>query len=391
MAPVIVLDQYYLAITFLISLGLQGALFAICFGFQTDKLTDLGGSINFFIIALFTLLAGDTFYARNIVASYVNCTSTSYSRARSLMISDIDSDPLTFDSVFVMVWSFRLGAFLFYRVMKTGKDGRFDEMRSAVTKLGGFFLFQLFWCWTVSLPLTILNSPAVSDPARGGGNVKFGTASDIIGIILWVVGYSLEVMADSQKFRFKFNNPQKGAINDKGVWGWSRHPNYAGEIILWWGMYALCIAPATHNAASPGGRKALIASVVGPIFISRKSSQVLAPPRRQADPLNDVIRHTSVLLYFVSGLPQSEKPTQKKYYLMSHGLDPESGDKWAEYKAYLNRTSILFPLPPAVYRPLPKWVKQYVLFDAPMYRFDEHEEGKEAVEEQRKNRAENDD
>ncbi|SGZ08639.1 BQ5605_C030g10807 [Microbotryum silenes-dioicae] len=343
MSPVTVLDQYYLAITFLISLGLQGALFAICFIFQTDKVTDLGGSINFFILALFTLLAGNTYYARNIVAS-----------------------------VYVMVWSFRLGAFLFYRVMKTGKDGRFDEMRSAVTKLGGFFLFQLFWCWTVSLPLTILNSPAVSDPARGGGNVKFGTASllfvlaqDIIGIILWVVGYTLEVMADQQKFTFKFNNSQKGAINDKGVWGWSRHPNYAGEIILWWGMYALCIAPATHGVASSGGRNALIASVVGPIFIS-------------------------LLLYFVSGLPQSEKPTQKKYYLMSHGVDPESGDKWAEYKAYLNRTSILFPLPPALYRPLPKWVKQTILLDAPMYRFDEHKEGKEAVEEQRKKMAQSD-
>lgn len=68
MAPVIILDQYYLAITFLISLVLQGSLFIVSFTFQTDKFTDVGGSANFFLLAIFTLCAGGTYYARNIVA-----------------------------------------------------------------------------------------------------------------------------------------------------------------------------------------------------------------------------------------------------------------------------------------------------------------------------------
>lgn len=68
MSPAHVLDDYYLAITFLISLALQGSLFAISFTLQTDKLTDAGGSVNFFILALFTLIAGNTYYARNLVA-----------------------------------------------------------------------------------------------------------------------------------------------------------------------------------------------------------------------------------------------------------------------------------------------------------------------------------
>ena len=60
---------------------------------------------------------------------------------------------------------------------------------------------------------------------------------DIIGVILWVLGFLLEVLADQQKFSWKQRpGKAKGAINDEGVWGFSRHPNFAGEIILWWGI-----------------------------------------------------------------------------------------------------------------------------------------------------------
>lgn len=135
-----------------------------------------------------------------------------------------------------MVWSVRLGGFLFYRVLKTGKDGRFDDMRGKLVSLGGFFTFQLLWAWTVSMPLTFLNSPKVSDPSIGGGDVKFGTASDIVGIVIWALGFALEVVGDQQKFNFKMSKPEKGAINDRGVWRFTRHPNFMGEIALWWGM-----------------------------------------------------------------------------------------------------------------------------------------------------------
>lgn len=112
-----------------------------------------------------------------------------------------------------MIWSARLGGFLFFRVLKTGKDGRFDEMRQHFLRFAGFWVFQLFWCWTVSLPLTILNSPKVSDPVGGGGNVKFGTAGDIIGLIMWVIGFGIEALSDQQKWNFKSSKPPQGAIN----------------------------------------------------------------------------------------------------------------------------------------------------------------------------------
>jgi hypothetical protein len=67
---------------------------------------------------------------------------------------------------------------------------------------------------------------------------------------------------------------------------------------------------------------------------------------------------------------------------------PEAkNDIWANYKAYLSRTSILIPVPPALYKPLPGWLKKTLLFDLPMFNFDEKKDGDEALEEERKKRA----
>lgn len=78
-----------------------------------------------------------------------------------------------------------------------------------------FWVFQLFWCWIVSMPVTILNSPAVV-----GSNdvVAFGTASDVVGIIMWGIGFLLEVVADQQKYNYKSARPARGSIMNTGVW-----------------------------------------------------------------------------------------------------------------------------------------------------------------------------
>ena len=101
-------------------------------------------------------------------------------------------------------------------------------------------------------------------------------------------------------------------------------------------------------------------------------------------------------LMFLSGLPTAEKPSAKKHYLMSYSPDsntpsserfsnPEpKNDHWANYKKYLAKTSILIPIPPQLYKPLPEFVKRSVLLDFPMYRFDERKDGQEALEEERK-------
>lgn len=86
-----------------------------------------------------------------------------------------------------------------------------------------------------------------------------------------------------------------------------------------------------------------------------------------------------------SGLPTAEKPTAKKFYLLSHGAhaQDEFSNAWRGYKVYLKKTSILIPLPPALYRHLPEIIKRSILLDFPLYRFDEDNDGPIARDEER--------
>ncbi|KAF9054321.1 hypothetical protein BJ165DRAFT_1337417 [Panaeolus papilionaceus] len=317
MSPVEALDKYYLSLTLLVTVGYQMMGFAIAWTLQFDKITDFTGGSNFFLLALLTLLIGNTFHARNIIAS-----------------------------VLVMVWATRLAGkssrrFLLFRVLKMGSDTRFDEIRSHFWK----FLGQILWIWIVSLPLTILNSPAVVDTNAGGPNPSFGTSRDIAGVILWALGFFIETIADAQKYYFKsINAVPKGHPFRKGVWAWSRHPPYFGEMMCWWGIWILCLSPTTNGALPSASRSAQYGSIVSPIF-------------------------TVLLLMFASGIPTAEKPTAKKFYLMSVGSAPQDEQAWDRYHAFLNETSILIPLPPALYRPLPTWLKRTLLLDFPIYQF----------------------
>lgn len=102
-------------------------------------------------------------------------------------------------SLFVMAWGLRLSGFLLFRILKTGKDDRFDDMRNHFFKFFGFWVYQMFWVWIVSLPVTILNSPNVSYSPNGGGSSDFNAPTDIIGVILFAIGFVTEVVADMQK------------------------------------------------------------------------------------------------------------------------------------------------------------------------------------------------
>ncbi len=134
-----------------------------------------------------------------------------------------------------MVWGLRLSAFLLFRILKTGKDDRFDDKRDKFFPFLGFWVFQMIWVWTVSLPITVLNSPNVTrfpQPA-------FGTGRDIAGVVLYAIGFTMESVSDIQKYLFRSRNTDKSAICDKGFFSWSRHPNYFGEIIIQFGKLVL--------------------------------------------------------------------------------------------------------------------------------------------------------
>lgn len=102
-------------------------------------------------------------------------------------------------SLFVVIWGLRLSGFLLFRILKSGKDSRFDDKRDHFFKFLGFWVFQMFWVWTVSLPVTILNSPNISDASKGGGNSSFHAPTDIIGVVFFALGFVIETVADFQK------------------------------------------------------------------------------------------------------------------------------------------------------------------------------------------------
>jgi len=333
---VFVLDHYYLLVTLLVTVGYQLLGFFIAWTLQFDKITDFTGGSNFFIVALVTLLFGNTFYTRNIVAT-----------------------------IFQLVWALRIAGFLLFRVLKTGSDNRFDEIRGHFWKFAGFWVGQILWVWLVSLPVIILNSPAISR-ASPNPNPAFGTAGDIVGIILWVTGWLIESIADAQKYRWKSATPKprKDAIIQQGLWRFSRHPPYFGEILCWWGIWALCLAPSTNGSIPSHAKSAQYASIISPLF-------------------------TMILLIFGSGLPPSEKPTAKKYYLLAFGprssnTNSEHGDEyegaWRAYKEYRARTSVLVLMPQGVWKRLPGFIK-VLLGELPMFKFDEGTDGSKAVEE----------
>jgi steroid 5-alpha reductase family enzyme len=277
-----------------------------------------------------------------------------------------------------MLWAFRLSAFLFYRILKTGSDSRFDDKRDKFFSFLGFWVFQMIWVWTVSMPVTILNSPNVLQYRQP----RFNKASDIIGVIIFALAWGLEAISDIQKYRWKNSAAGKepGAVADIGFWKYSRHPNYFAEIMAQVGtcslssdiilhtqimclctdilpaIYIIAVTPTSYRFVprGTGASAALFASCVGWILLT-------------------------VLLLFISGLTLQERPGAKKRY--------EKGDNWPAYEKYLNETSILFPMPKFIWRNLPVWVKRTVGLEFPIYVFDPKKHAD--MDKVRENRAEN--
>ncbi|KAF3793888.1 hypothetical protein EJ110_NYTH08803 [Nymphaea thermarum] len=278
-----VLDSHFLALTAIVTIGYQFLFFVVTAFLRFDKVTDFAGSTNFVILAILTLCVRGVWHFRQVVLSLL-----------------------------VVAWGLRLGLFLLMRILNWGEDRRFDDMRNNLGKLAVFWIFQAVWVWTVSLPVTIVNA---SDMNPG---VK---AQDIIGWIMWVVGFSVEATADQQKLQFKNSPGNRGNWCNVGLWKFSRHPNYFGEILLWWGIFV---------ASTPVLEGAEWLVVVGPAFLT-------------------------LLLLFISGIPLLEDSSDKRF-----------GTR-ADYLLYKKVTSPLVPLPPTVYGELPAWLKTYFLFEFPMY------------------------
>jgi steroid 5-alpha reductase family enzyme len=247
-----------------------------------------------------------------------------------------------------MAWGARLSSFLLFRILKTGKDDRFDDKRDYFFKFLGFWAFQMLWVWTVSLPVTILNCRNVTKY----GQPDFGTACDIAGAIIYSIGLFMESISDVQKYRFCSKHQLDGAVCNVGLFKYTRHPNYFGEIIIQFctyltlrlsytlmsvAIFIIAVSPAANGYTKDGGYKALYASILGPFFLT-------------------------MLLMFVSGLNLQERPGAKKWY--------ERGINWPAYANWLQETSILIPFPPQLYKRMPVLLKRTIFLEFPIYVFD---------------------
>ena len=191
----------------------------------------------------------------------------------------------------VAIWSLRLGSFLFKRVKKAGRDTRFIEMKK------DFFWF--FLTWNLSALWVFLSYVAgiVAVTSKYSYELSFTEIIFcIFGFFVWLIGFLIEVIADNQKKKFKEDIKNKDQFISHGLWSWSRHPNYFGEIILWLGISII---------AFPIFRGWDYISLISPIFVY-------------------------YLLVNVSGIPMLEKAADAKW-----GKDEN-------YIAYKNKTNILF-------------------------------------------------
>lgn len=197
--------------------------------------------------------------------------------------------------VLVLVWAARLGPFLFVRARKAGGDTRFVGIKQSLGRYLSAWTLQGLW---VSLTLAAALA-AVTATGRQGLD-----ALAAIGGVIWAVGFALESVADLQKARFRANPANKGRFIGTGLWSWSRHPNYFGEIVVWVGIAVISL-PALHGSQ--------LVTLISPVFVT-------------------------VLLTCVSGIPPLERRADERW----GGRD--------DYEAYKRRTPLLVPLPPAISR-----------------------------------------
>lgn len=191
----------------------------------------------------------------------------------------------------VAVWAGRLGLYLFRRVRQVGHDVRFDEIKQN----GPQFLMT----WTLQGAWAFVTSLAVIVFLTADGEASPLGFWDVLGWGLWGLGFTIEVVADRQKAAFRARNAAPRKWIDEGLWAHAQHPNYFGEILLWFGLFVAGIG--VYDGAQ-------WVAVVSPLFVI-------------------------ALLTQVSGIPMLKAVGKARW-----GDDPE-------YRAYLSRTRLLVPLP----------------------------------------------
>ena len=191
----------------------------------------------------------------------------------------------------VVIWAARLGSYLFRRIRTSGRDERFDTIKPSFVRFLNAWTLQGLW---VSLTLAAALA-AITTTVR-----EDLEAIAILGLFVWVAGFAVEAAADRQKSSFRADPANRGRFIHTGLWAWSRHPNYFGEIVLWVGV-SLIAVPVLQGWQW--------VTLISPLFVT-------------------------LLLTRVSGVP-----------LLERRADARWGGE-AGYEDYKARTPVLVPRPP---------------------------------------------
>lgn len=262
------------------------------------------GSVEVFGLPLFALCVGLAFLIQWVafIPSYLNKTEKYFDLTGSITyftvtIAAVALSPSPDTRSFlllglILIWAARLGTFLFTRIRAEGEDRRFREIKTSFSRFLVAWTTQGLWV-TFSLAAALA---AITASTR----VEFGTLA-IAGFAVWLFGFGIEVFADRQKNQFRVKPENKGKFINSGLWSWSRHPNYFGEIVLWIGVAIIAL---------PNLSGWTYLTLISPIFVV-------------------------ILLTRISGVPLLEKRADEKW-----------GGQ-ADYESYKARTSVLIPLPPS--------------------------------------------
>lgn len=243
------------ALAFLI----QWLAFVPAFLRQTERFFDLTGSLTYISVVTIGILLSPAVDARAILLWAL-----------------------------VVIWAVRLGTFLFRRIRRAGKDNRFDDIKPSFIRFLNAWTIQALWVtFTVGAALVAITTT----------NRRALDLFTLIGLLVWLLGFGIEVVADAQKSRFSAKPENQGRFIQTGLWARSRHPNYFGEILLWIG----------------------IAVVALPILRGWQWVTLVSPAI------------VTLLLTRVSGVPLLEKRADEKW-----------GGQ-ADYEAYKRTTPVLIP------------------------------------------------
>jgi len=249
------LFAFSIAIAFII----QWIAYVPSFLARTEKFYDLTGSLTYTTVILMAFLITARFDIQSIVLTGL-----------------------------VLVWTFRLGFFLFRRVMRAGEDTRFREIKESASRFLLTWTLQGLWVsFTAAAALAAMTSEHT---------VEFG-AFGIAGLCVWILGFSFEAVADLQKGRFTADPANREKFINVGLWSISRHPNYFGEIVIWIGI-AIIALPSLQGWS--------FLTLISPVFVA-------------------------VLITQISGVPLLEKFADKKW----------GGQK--DYEEYKRSTPVLIP------------------------------------------------